>query len=490
MKMNRIKVLSKDDIQLIHTSTMELLSRVGIKVDDKEVRNLFQRNGAEVIKDFVKIPESLINKMLKKVPKSFKLHGPDGSYNFVVNLNSTHFSTIGTPVKIYDPISEKGVRKTFLADVVKGIRIVDSLKNIVSTQDDITPNDLPYKTLHGYLIREWAKNSRKSYGFGAYGKVVSQDIMNLASLIVGGEEDLIKRPRLIGFFNPTSPLRLPQIMTNGLSIFTKYKQPTIIASEAIAGMTSPVTLAGLLTQTNAEIIGGIILSQLFNPGAPIFYGTVSHITDMRTGNSAMGSAEMGLITIGIAQLAQFYNIPSRGPGAVTDSKVLDIQNGVERLQTLMLAAQAGINFITCAGSYEATLAEALELLVIDDELVGMVKRVLEGVKVNEDTIGLEVIKKVATSDSKGIYFLTEGHTRIHMKNELFFPKLADRLRRDTWQKKGAKDIICKAKEKIEEILKTQKGPGISADLEERINNYIKKMASRSEEEYYKTEGLR
>ena len=115
----------------------------------------------------------------------------------------------------------------------------------------------------------------------------------------------------------------------------------------MAGASAPVTLAGLITETNAEILGGVCLSQLLNPGARVFFGTVSNITDMRSGNSAMGSIETGLITTGIAQLARFYNIPSRGPGCVTDSKCLDLQNGIERMQTLMFAAQAGINYIFC-----------------------------------------------------------------------------------------------------------------------------------------------
>jgi trimethylamine--corrinoid protein Co-methyltransferase len=308
-------------------------------------------------------------------------------------------------------------------------------------------------------------------------------------MIVGGEEELIKKPRLVGFMNPTSPLHLPIIMTNGFSVFTKYKQPTIIAPEALAGASAPVTLAGLLVQTNAEILGSIVLSQIYNPGAPIFYGTVSHITDMRTGNSAMGSPEMGLITAGIAQLARYYNIPSRGPGAGTDSKVLDMQNGFERLQTLMLAAQAGVNYITCAGTYEATLVEALELLVIDDELVGMVKRAIEGVKVNDDTIGLDIIRKVATSEKKGVNFLGERHTRDHMKSELYFPKLVDRNRRNTWFKKGAKNIITKAREKVDQILQAHIPNELSKDLERELQEFIKIVESRTFDDYKKAEGL-
>ncbi|MFX1448933.1 MAG: trimethylamine methyltransferase family protein [Promethearchaeota archaeon] len=491
MKLKKVEVFTQDELEAIHSASMTLLNEVGIKVDAKDARDILKKEGAEVDEttNFVKFPEYLIKEKLKKVPDSFKLHGPDGSFNFEVNTTTTQFATIGTPVKIYDPSSKKGVRKTLLADTIEQIKIIDGLENIMCSHIDVWPNDVSYITIHSECIYQWVKNTRKPYGLGCLGRLASQDMMNMASIIVGGDEELIAKPRFVGFMNPTSPLHLPQIMTNGFAIFTKYKQPTIIAPEALAGASAPVTLAGLITQTNAEIVGSTVLSQIFNPGAPVFFGTVSHITDMRSGNSAMGSAEMGLITAGIAQLARFYNIPSRGPGAGTDSKLLDLQNGYERLQTLMFAAQAGVNYITCAGTYEATLVEALELLVIDDDLVGMVKRALEGITVNQDTIALDVIKKVATGEKKGVNFLAESHTRKHMRTELYMPRLADRSRRSTWWKKGAKDIIERAREKVDKILEDHNPNELEKNVENALLKYMKKVQARTFDDYRKAEGL-
>lgn len=491
MRLKKIEVFSNDELEAIHSASMQLLSDVGIKIDAQDTRNILKENGAIVTEnsDFVKFPESMIKDKLKTVPDSFKLYGPDGKFNFEVNTKNTQFATIGTPVKIKDESRRSGVRKTVLADTIQQIKIVDSLENINCSHVDVWPNDIPYITIHSECIYQWVKNTKKPYGLGCLGRLASQDMMNMASIIVGGDEELIKKPRFVGFMNPTSPLHLPKLMTNGFAVFTKYKQPTIIAPEALAGASSPVTLAGLLTQTNAEIVGSAVLSQVLNPGAPIFFGTVSHVTDMRTGNSAMGSVEMGLITAGIAQLARFYNIPSRGPGAGTDSKLLDLQNGYERLQTLMLAAQAGVNYITCAGTYEATLVEALELLVIDDDLVGMVKRAIEGITVNEDTIGFDVIKKVATSEIKGVNFLAEKHTRKHMKSELYMPRLANRARRTTWLKKGGKDIVQMAREKVDQILKDHQPNDLDNQMEEELKNYMKVVAERSFDDYRQAEGL-
>ena len=491
MKLKKIEPFSKDELELIHSNTIQLLAEVGLKIDAQDTRDLLKSYGANVNEKthFVRFPETLITEKVKLAPKSFKLYGPDGSFSFEVNTETTQFATIGTPVKIRDENKKGGVRKTLLSDTIQQIKIVDHLENIMCSHIDVWPNDISYITIHAHCIYQWVKNTKKPYGLGCLGRLASQDMMNMASIIVGGDDELIKNPRFVGFMNPTSPLHLPQLMTNGFSIFTKYKQPTIIAPEALAGSSAPVTLAGLITQTNAEIVGSVVLSQILNPGAPVFFGTVSHITDMRTGNSAMGSVEMGLITAGIAQLARYYNIPSRGPGGGTDSKVLDLQNGYERLQTLMLAAQAGTNYITCAGTYEATLVEALELLVIDDDLAGMVKRTLEGITVNDDTIGFDVIKKVATTEIKGVNFLAESHTRKYMKTELYMPRLADRARRSSWLKKGGKDIIERAREKVDQILKEHQPNELDQAKEKGLMAYINKVEQRTFDDYKKAEGM-
>ncbi len=491
MKLQTLEVFSKSEIEEIHNASIYILENIGIKVEDPKLRKFLSENGVIPSENstYMKFPESLVKEKLKTIPNSFTLYGRDGDFTADIDTKHSEFATIGTPVRIYDPTNEKGIRKSVLTDTISQIRIVDSLKHIICSHVDVWPDDVPYLELHAHCIKAWAQNSIKPYGLGCLGKLPSQDMMDLLSIIVGGKEELINHPRLVGFFSITSPLEFSQLMTNGFEIFAKYKQPTILAPEALAGSTAPITVAGLLTQTNAEILGGAVLSQIYNSRAPVFFGTVSHITDIRTGNSAMGSVETGLITAGISQLARKYGIPSRGPGAVTDSKVLDLQNGFERLQTLMFAAHAGINYITCAGSYEATLAEALELLVIDDDLVGMVKRGLEGVEVNEKTIGLDAITRVATSSKKGSNFLDDKHTLKHMRTAHYLPELSDRLRRRPWWKKGAKDIVQRAREKVNQILETQSVPPLAPEKLEEIDAFIAEIAKRDYEYYKKAENL-
>ncbi len=488
MKQNQINVLSQEEIDIIHNHTLDLLETIGIRVDSIEAKELLRENGAIIDEksDYVKFPESLVKEQLKKVPDSFTLWGSDGTYKFDVNTKSVNFATVGTPVNIYDPDHKKGIRKTVLSDNVNQIRVVDSLKNIRCSHVDVWPNDVPYLETHYHTIRAWAEHSFKPYGLGCYGRIASQDMMNLTSIIIGGDKELINRPRLVGFFNPTSPLMLTKILLNGLFIFAKYKQPTIIAPAASAGSTAPVTLAGLLVQSNMEVLSSIVLTQLINPGTPVFYSTMNCPMDPPTGNVAWGSVETGLITAGAAQLARFYNIPSRGPGAVTESKCFDIQNGYERFMTLLFAANAGINYITCAGTYESSLAEALELLVIDDEIIDIINRGREGINVNDETLALEQIKRVAL---EGKNYLMLKHTAKNTRKEIFVPKLADRDRRGIWKRNGSKDIIQRAREKVNQILESQKGPGISEGVDKQLKEYFKEISSRNMDFFRKAEDL-
>jgi trimethylamine---corrinoid protein Co-methyltransferase len=494
MKLQTMETLSQDEVETIHEITLKLLEDIGVMVHSKEARDLLKQNGCIVNEDtssnpyhYVKYPRHVIEKHLKTVPSEFTLHGADGSFRHIVDTKTTTFATVGTPVKMYAPEKKRGVRDSVLADTISQIRIVDTLKNIVCSHVDVWPNDVEYMEMHCHTIKAWAKNSRKPYGLGVLGRTASQDMIELLKILVGGEDELIKNPRLIGFFNPTSPLLHPTIMLNGLFVFAKYRQPLIIAPAASAGSTAPVTLAGLIVQTNMEALSAIALTQMINSGAPILYSTMSAPMDPVTSNVAWGSIETGLITSAFAQMGRFYNIPSRGPGCVTESKTFDIQNGYERLMTLFCAATSGINYITCAGTYESSLTEALELLLIDDDLAGIVSRAKKGITVDENTIAEEVIREVSQKEKK--HYLGNKHSVRNIRKELYVSKLADRNRRNIWRKQGSKDIIERAKEKVDQILATQEGPGMDPEIEMQFNAYWEIVKKRTMDDYRRMEGM-
>ncbi|MHA1671314.1 MAG: trimethylamine methyltransferase family protein [Promethearchaeota archaeon] len=490
MKLNKLKVLSKDEIIKIHETSLDLLEEIGIRIDSEEARSVLKEKGAIILEKnkefFVKFPPGLIEDQLKNVPSEFSLWGPDGNYEMNINTESVHFGTFGAAINVHDPSKKKGIRKATLNDTIDHLRIVNGLDNIDCSHMDVWPSDIPLTELHCQTIREWGKHSYKPYGMSCYGRTASNDMMKLVSIIVGGEEELLKKPRLIGVFNPTSPLLLEKILLNGLFIFAKFNQPILISAAASAGSSAPVTLAGVLTQANMEILSTIALTQIINPGTPILYASTNTIMDPLTGNIAYGSMEMSLLTIATAQLAQYYGIPSKGSGALTDSKCFDIQNGYERYMGLSSAINAGHNYITCAGTYESSLSEALELLVIDDEMIAILKRGLDGIDVNANTIARDEIEKVISTNKN---YLGTKHSVKNTRKEIYIPPLTNREKRGRWIRNGSKDIISIANERVYEILKTQEGPNYSTDVLFELNKYIKLVSSRTLADYRKLEGL-
>lgn len=431
----------------------------------------------------IKFPESIIKEYLTSVPNSFRLYGREGDNEILVSKGSSIFATQGMPTDLTKENNPNRTRKATMADLSAFLKISDSLDHIDCSHLDLWPTDVPYSSMHCYAIKDWIKNNKKPFGIGLRGEQYCLDAINLISIFLESEDEVIRNPRLIGFFNPISPLTLPRVLLGGLYTFAKYKQPIIIAPAATGGLNAPITLAGLLTQVNAEILSSIVISQMINKGAPVLYGNVNTPMDPKTGNVAWGAIETGLIAIAMAQLSNYYNIPSRSTGCITNALNFDMQNGFERFMTLLSAAFSGINYITCAGTYANGLALSLELLAIDNELIGMVKRALEGIRVNETTIALDEIKKTVLGLNEGRNYLQSKHTVENLRDELFISELCERSNRDTWIRKGSKDVFIKAKEKIKTILQSHKGYEIDRAIETQMDKYIKEVEEKNRNEY-------
>jgi trimethylamine--corrinoid protein Co-methyltransferase len=266
-----------------------------------------------------------------------------------------------------------------------------------------------------------------------------------------------------------------KLQLEGMYLWAEYRQPLAMSPEAMAGATAPATLAGLLAQQNAEILAHLTLAQLIAPGTPVLYGTVSTITDMATGNVALGSIETSLITSAVAQLARFYGIPCRSVGGATASNALDAQCMLERAGTLIPAVQAGVHFITCGGTIESSMTASHPLLVLDDALCGMALRLARGIEVNEDTLAVDLIKEVGW----GGQYLDQVHTAQRCRQEYFFSKLLRRDTRETWEKKGSKTALDLAKERVREILQKHQPRQLDPAMEKELLDYLNAVRQRT-----------
>lgn len=481
---SRLEVLSDVEIEQLHAASMNVLAETGVKVEYNLARNLFREAGC-LVKDeekSVRIPEKLVKWAVNQAPDTFTLYGNDPAFQLQIGGGNLVFAGLGTPTSILDNNTGQ-YRQTTFEDLLRHIKLINACKYIDSTQMDVWPNDIPMTTIHTEAIRAWAHHSHKPFGMGCYGYIPTLDMMRLMAIAVGGKEELRHRPRFFAICSVVSPLQMNKEQLEGMLICADYGQPVAMSPEAIAGATAPATLAGLLVQENAAILAHITLAQIFRPGTPVLYGTVSTIANMRLGTVALGAVETGLISAASAQLARYYGLPIRSVGATTEAKREDVQAGMERSATLIQAALAGVNYITCGGTLDSTMLESEAQLLLDDEWCGAVQRMAAGIEVNPATLALDIIKQVGFSG----HYLAEEHTVTHFRQEHYIPELLVRDPYSTWEKEGSKTALDRARQKVEELLAAHKPRPVDPGLTGEIDRYCAEVAARDLEDFYKGE---
>ena len=326
--------------------------------------------------------------------------------------------------------------------------------------------------VYGYL--ESVRNSSKPVKATSRERIMAEDCLRMAAVIAGGEEELKRRPYTFTTDNPVAPLHHDLDQMEGALEFARYGQPIDVTSEPQAGATSPVTIAGLLALQTADVISGVTIIQLANPGNPVWYGTCGSIMDMRIGRIAIGAVEMGLINAASAQIAHSYNIPCRGTASATDSKLLDFQAGYEKTLILAMAAMGGVNKIFYPGTMEGALTISKESLVMDNEIAEGLFRVLEGVKVNDETLAVNVTDSVGP----GGHYLKQQHTMRFIEDEHFLPLLADRQTRERWESGGSKSMVDKAHEKVLQILSEHQVDPLPSEMAAELERIALEVESR------------
>ncbi|MBU0704175.1 MAG: trimethylamine methyltransferase family protein, partial [Chloroflexi bacterium] len=263
-----------------------------------------------------------------------------------------------------------------------------------------------------------------------------------------------------------SPLKFDAGVTDLLIECCRQRMPVVLSAAPMAGSTAPVTLAGMLAQLNAEQLAGLALTQLAQPGCPVIIGPIPATADMRSGKYLAGTVELGLCNAAITQLAHFYQVPIYNSAGMTESKLPDIQAGIEKTQSVIQVALAGANFIHhAAGMLEDMSTIAYEQFVIDNDLLGMAMRAVRGIEVNDETLALDAIDRVGP----GGHYLMDEHTLRHMRSEHYFPSAVfDRQGRERWEEAGGTDAWTRAKEIARRILAEHEPEPLAPEVDERI----------------------
>ena len=407
----------------------------------------------------VRLPASMIETALRSTPAQVRLCGRDPEQDLVLEGRKVYAGTGGAEIHVLDLETGK-LRLATLLDVARIARLVDGLPHIDFYIRPVEAQDIPAEKLDVNKYFASLCNTGKHVMGNVYGVEKVADVVEMASLVAGGRDKLQERP-FISFITSwmLSPLKLNREVTAILIEVAKQGLPVVLSSVAILGLTSPVTMAGNLALTHAEQLSGLVLAQLIRPGTPVVYGGCPGVVDMRKVIFSPGSIERQILNAAISQMAQHIHVPNYNIGGITDSKLPDIQAGYEKGAGICLTALAGSNYIHhAAGRIKDGVA--YEQYVIDNEIIGMAKRAVQGITVDEETLAMKVIAEVGPGGS----FMAQPHTMEHFRRELFFPVVSDRNERSLWEEEGSMDGRERARVEAKRILETHHPIPIPEDI--------------------------
>lgn len=465
-KINALNYLSEEDLDKIHQATLTILEKNGIAFHSEEAREILKKGGAKVEGETVFFPPEMVMEQIAHAPAEFTLHARNPENSVVVGgKNTVHAPGYGSPY-VMDYVQNERRNATF-EDYVAFTKLAGNSENLdVVGGVLVEPNDIVDHLRHAKMFHTAVKYTDKCLMGSAMGGKKAQESLEMAGIIFGGVDHVRKNPALISLINTNSPLEFDPRMLEALMVYARNNQPMIIAALAMTGTTSAVTLAGSLVQQCAEILSGVVLAQLINPGTPVVFGSASSVVDMRTGNLAIGSPESVKMFSVIAQLARFYGLPSRGGGSLTDALIPDSQSGYESMMVLFTNVVSGINFMLhSVGLLENYMTMSYEKFIIDDEMLGMVKSFSHGFPVDQETLAVDTIINVGSGGN----YIADMHTFNHMK-EMRIPLVSAR---DNYAGvKELTDTAQRAHEYCKNVLQDYQAPLLDEKVEAELNKYI------------------
>lgn len=463
-----IQFLSDQEVALLHRQALRILKEIGMRLPHEEALELMSRNGAEILADHVvRIPEQLVEAAIETVPKrkDVTLFGRDPKHDVSFEKHEPALACMTMAVFVVDPHTRRK-RPATNEDLALLTRIADRLENIRVNGGLVTPQEVPGEFNDWYTWATTIKNTTKHVTGGMLGARCVRDAAAMGAIALGDENLFRRRPFLSGWVLSLPPLGIDAASLEALMEMSRWKIPVMLSSGPILGTSSPVTIAGTIAQTHAEILGGIVVSQLTNPGAPIVYTSFARGVDMKTGNVSMACPEFGILKGALAQMGKYLDLPVRMPSMLRDAKVLDAQAGFE---TGMIGTLTGLNADLMDGmQLDMDLVVDFPDLVFCDECMAGIRRMAKDLVVNEDSLSLAAMKEVGPGGT----FLTHPHTFHNFRRELWMPKLLERRNWEAWEKDGGLDIFKVAEKEVLGMMAQIPDKLLSAEAEDQIDAIV------------------
>ncbi len=466
--MNYFSYLSDDDIRYVHESSLEILQETGLLVRNKKARKRFAKHGAKVDHEteMVRIPAAVVEKYRSHIPPTITLRGRDPDFDVTFPRKSPVIATASSAPDIVDPVTGK-TRRSRSDDIARIAHLINELPGFdvfsISTLADDAPKDQFSLTRFYAALKNCVKPCRTS----VYSIREAKQVIRLSELIAGSKRAFWERPFInFGYCSIVTPLTMDTDSTETLMYFAEKGITAYGTIAPMGGISTPLTLPGMLTIMNAEWLASATLAQMSRAGTAQIYNFLPVFADMRDGAYAPGAIEIGMMNSAVCQMARFYNVPAGGYLGLTNSKISDAQAGFEKGMSPLMGALSGVDFIVMGGLLDALMSFDFGQAMIDNEIALMIRRVREGFGFSRQAVALDEICQTGPAGM----FAANPDTLDRMHTTTFMPQLADRKLREQWQLEGASSIHQRALNRAYDILSRPNAAALDERIDARIHN--------------------
>jgi trimethylamine--corrinoid protein Co-methyltransferase len=463
----RPQVLSDADILKIHGVALQLVESVGMRISHRRSLELLAGVGCAQTDGVVRVPARLVEELRTKVPPSISVYDRDGEPAMTLGGYNSYFGSGSDLMSTWD-LETGELRPSSLEDTRRAARLCDALPNISFVMSSAWPNELEPSFAFLQNFRAMAQNTRKPLVVTCEGVPDLEAMWRIACAVRGGAEALAAKPYFISYTESVSPLAHMDESLDKLLFCADVGVPTLYTPAPLAGATAPVTLPGLLAQGLAEYYQGMVVHQLARPGAPLIYGIGPLMLDFATMQSSYCAVEVSLGHTASIELAHWLDVPNWAYGGMTDAHCVDAQAGLEMAHFILLDMLSGSHLTHDVGYEGFGLEASLEQIVIADEYVGMNRRLLAGMTVDEDELAADVIAEVGPGGN----FIGHRHTRTHYRSARFRPAVMNRSSREAWEAEGRPDVRERARRRALDILASHEVPPLPGDAAEDIDAIV------------------
>lgn len=455
----------------IHATSLKVLEEVGVSVQSELVSKMLVDAGAGRSEDGhrVLIPEHMVKAAIASAPKTVLLASRDGKNDITIPSDQRMFVANGGEGVYVRNLVTGEAHNASSKDLADFAILADSLPEIDFFWPMVGALEQPVHLKGMTEAKVSIEYTTKHIQAMAADGPETNHMIQMASIVTGGVEELERRPIFSAVQCPISPLTFEKGLTEAQIEFAKHNIPVVAMAASVCGLTSPITLTGTIAQVNAENLASLVISQAARKGAPFVYSTDSCPGDLKTGNIDYMALEVPLLRAGLGQMARRYRLPSMVCAIGVDTNSLSMESAAEGVPLMSLPALVPSDLASGFGGIDNALGASLEQMVADAWIWGLTKELTRTFDSDSAAISFETIRDAGIDGN----FLGKRHTISRFRKEVAATRHPELANKKLPQNRG--ELVRKARAEVERLLAKKDSLKVTREESRAMEDYIRRM---------------